>query len=304
MDVRRLDRLGIHSIGEFSITVPCLDDAREFYTAFGLSVRSVEPGRLEVGTSGTPHVWCRITQGSAFKFESLTLHCYEDEVEQLAWRAQTLGHTTTPHPETGFWIYGPDELLIHIKAGPKTTIDEAAHHSPGLPLDGIRCAPYRRDTKKVEPQRLSHIAFLSPDVPRCVEFCSDVLGLRLSDHSGDKLAFMHGPHGSDHHLIAFAHSDSFQLHHISWDVPTVEEVGLGYMQMRGAGYERGWGVGRHVLGSNYFYYAQDPWGGFCEYSATMDFIPSTVDWVAQDHLPEDGFYLWGPDVPPYFAKDQ
>ena len=69
------------------------------------------------------------------------------------------------------------------------------------------------------------------------------------------------------------------------------------MQMAAAGY-RSWGVGRHVLGSNYFYYVQDPWGSFSEYSATMDYIPASVDWVAADHAPEDGMYLWGPDLAP------
>ena len=35
---RRLDRLGVHSIGEFHMTVPSLDDAQRFYEAFGLRV--------------------------------------------------------------------------------------------------------------------------------------------------------------------------------------------------------------------------------------------------------------------------
>ena len=34
------------------------------------------------------------------------------------------------------------------------------------------------------------------------------------------------------------------------------------------------GVGRHVLGSNYFYYVQDPWGSFAEYSYDIDFVPA------------------------------
>jgi len=40
----------------------------------------------------------------------------------------------------------------------------------------------------------------------------DVLGLRLSDRSGDLVAFMHGIHGSDHHMIAFVKSDGPGLH--------------------------------------------------------------------------------------------
>ena len=80
----------------------------------------------------------------------------------------------------------------------------------------------------------------------------------------------------------------------------MEEVGLGRMQMNAAGFTEGWGVGRHVLGSNYFYYARDPWGSFCEYSATMDYIPAAANWEGKDHPPEDSMYLWGPDVPQIF----
>ena len=135
---------------------------------------------------------------------------------------------------------------------------------------------------------------------RSVRFYSDALGLRLSDHSGDIIAFLHGAHASDHHLVAFAKSDGPGLHHSSWDVATFDDVGLGMQQMIDRGHADGWGVGRHVLGSNYFRYVRDPWGSFAEYSYDIDFIPSTIDWQAKDHPPEDSFYVWGPPVPDNF----
>jgi catechol 2,3-dioxygenase-like lactoylglutathione lyase family enzyme len=150
----------------------------------------------------------------------------------------------------------------------------------------------------VQPRRLSHIALLTTNVPAQIDFFTRVLGLRLSDRSADGVAFLHAPHGSDHHLIALLASSGPGLHHLSWDVPTVDDVGLGAARMSAAGYPEGWGVGRHVLGSNYFYYVQDPWGSFSEYSATIDYIPASVEWKAQDHPAQDSFYLWGPDVPP------
>ena len=86
----------------------------------------------------------------------------------------------------------------------------------------------------------------------------DVLGLRVSDTSGDVIAFLHSPHGSDHHLIALAKSGGLGLHHTSWCVASLDDVGLGMEQMSAAGHGEGWGVGRHVLGSNYFRYVRDP----------------------------------------------
>ena len=121
----------------------------------------------------------------------------------------------------------------------------------------------------------------SPDVMGSVRFYTDTLGLRLSDHSGDGIAFLHGAHASDHHMLAFAKSDGPGLHHSSWDVATFDDVGLGMQQMVDRGHTQGWGVGRHVLGSNYFYYVRDPWGSFAEYSHDIDFIPADIDWHAE-----------------------
>ncbi len=127
------------------------------------------------------------------------------------------------------------------------------------------------------------------------------LGLRLSDRSGDGIAFLHGIHGSDHHMIALAKSSAPGFHHVSWDLSNIHEIGLGAMRMADKGYTAGWGLGRHVLGSNYFHYVRDPWGSYCEYSSDIDYIPVTCDWDAGDHPGEDSLYVWGPDVPKDFV---
>jgi len=91
------------------------------------------------------------------------------------------------------------------------------------------------------------------------KFCSDVLGLRLSDKSRHR-AFIHTPHGSDHHLVG----SPSPMRRVC-----ITRAGRRQLPRRrpgcraayaAAGYAEGWGVGRHVLGSNYFYYVRDPWG--------------------------------------------
>ena len=124
-------------------------------------------------------------------------------------------------------------------------------------------------------------------------FYERTLGLRLSDSSGP-VAFMHGAHGSDHHMLALITSDHRGMHHACWDVASIQEVGLGWAQMARAGFEQGWGLGRHVLGANYFRYVRDPWGSYSEYSADIDYIPADCDWKAGHHAPEDSMFLWGP----------
>ena len=92
-----------------------------------------------------------------------------------------------------------------------------------------------------------------------------------------------------------------RLPSLLWDVASVNDIGLGAMRMHDKGFQKGWGLGRHVLGSNYFHYVQDPWGSFSEYSCDIDYIPKEERWPAADHEPEDSFYLWGPDVPREFT---
>lgn len=300
---RRHDRLGVHSIGEFHMTVPSLADARRFYEAFGLRVSSEGTG-LALRAHGSDHVWGRLSEGPKKRFDRLSFHCFEDDFERLSAHilAQGVSRATPPagaDPQ-GLWFTDPDGVRVQVRPGPKTTLDAAEHRSPPLPVDGTRCAPYRSAARPDLPQRLSHLARMTTSVPRQLEFYTRVLGLRLSDRAGDGVAFLHAPHGSDHHLVAFAMGPGVALHHLSWDVPTVEDVGNGMSRLQAAGYTTGWGVGRHVLGSNYFYYAQDPWGSWCELSSTIDYIPAHVDWEGMDHAPEDSFYLWGPPIDPIF----
>ena len=107
---------------------------------------------------------------------------------------------------------------------------------------------------------------------------------------------MHGIHGSDHHMLAFVKSDGPGMHHCSWDVGSINDIGVGATYMADKGFAYGWGLGRHVLGSNYFHYIRDPWGSWVEMYADMDKI--TDAWVTRDwnELP----YIWGPGWSPEF----
>ncbi|MFI4961276.1 MAG: VOC family protein, partial [Hyphomicrobiales bacterium] len=166
---------------------------------------------------------------------------------------------------------------------------------------GTAGAAIRQKWPPVRPRRLSHVLTFTRDVDASIKFYERTLGLRLSDRSADLVAFMYGIHGSDHHLLALVKSSAPGFHHCSWDVASVNDIGLGAMRMHDKGYSKGWGLGRHVLGSNYFHYVRDPWGSFAEYSCDIDYIPKEDRWPAADHKPEDSFYLWGPDVPPEFT---
>ena len=308
---RRPGVLSVHSVDRFVFTVPQLEEARRFYTAFGLDVRQQEQ-RLDLYTHGHPHCWASIHEAAGPKqLQYVSYGIFAEDLPAFSARIQSQGLGSEPHllargVERGesVWLRDPDGVPIELVVAPKVspsakTVPRA--DSPVAPGQGA--APSRSRVQTVRPRYLSHILRFTPDVPRMVVFGHEVLGLRLADRSGDVIAFTYSPHGSDHHLVAFAKSHAPGLHHSSWDVGSINEVGLGAEQMRDAGWGEGWGVGRHVLGSNYFNYVRDPWGSYCEYSCDIDFIPADLDWPSADHAPQDSLYVWGPAVPPDFVTN-
>ena len=304
VNLRRKDALGVHSLNRFAFSVPDIAAAERFYSAFGLDVRR-EGDRIELRTYGNDHCWASVhANGAPKRLQYLSFSAYDDDVDALAARLREHG-TCEPHPlsdRRGLWFRDPDGTPVQLVAGPKVTPGQKSSASVIAPPPiGRGAAPSRKTAAPVRPRRLSHVLLFTPDVSRQVAFYTKTLGLRLSDRSGDIIAFMHGPHASDHHVLAFAKSGAPGLHHSSWDVGTLDDVGLGAELMKAQGYEKGWGVGRHVLGSNYFYYVQDPWRSWAEYSFDIDFVGESVDWPAADHPPEDSFYIWGPTVPEDFV---
>ena len=310
-DTRHSGRPGaVHSVEHFVYTVPDLDEAERFYRAFGLDVqRETAQGRevLRLRTFGHPHAWGSLYQAPGVKrLQYICFGIYEDDEAALAERIRQRGVSSEPHPlgdAQGLWLRGPDELAIQVVVADKVAPSEKSQHVVHDVKPGAGAASLRSRAALVHPRRLSHILLFTADVPAALAFYNDVLGLRLSDRSGDVIAFMHGAHGSDHHLVALAKSGGGGLHHTSWDVGSMHEVGQGIEQLKREGYGQGWGVGRHVLGSNYFFYARDPWGSYAEYSFDIDFVPSHIDWPAADHVAEDSFYAWGPEPPADFITN-
>ncbi len=298
----------IHSVDRVVMTVPDLAVAEAFYRDFGLDVQRAD-GRLQLRTFANPQIWAEVIQADGLKrLQYLRFGIFAEDADFFAQKIRSLGLGASPHPlasADGIWLNGPDgfrlQLVIAGKASPSVRCSPSA--VVVVVPRGSGAAPARSKAPRVQPRHLSHVLTFTSDVPRAIAFYRDVLGLRLSDHSGDGIAFMHGAHGSDHHLVALAKSHASGLHHLSWDVGSVNEVGLGGEYMKTKGHTQGWGVGRHVLGSNYFYYVRDPWGSWCEYSFDIDYIPADLDWAAADHPGEDSFYAWGPDVPSNFVTN-
>ena len=193
---------------------------------------------------------------------------------------------------------------MEIKVAAKSSPDEKTHFSFRSAAAGQRGQPYRSAMLRTRPRRLAHILLFTRDVRKAIEFYTRVPGMRLSDHSGDNIAFLHGIHPrqrSSHGRVCAlqrpvitisagmsARSTRSATAPCTCSAKALPKVGV-------------WA--RHVLGSNYFHYVQDPWGSFSEYCADIDYVPVTADWPSGDHAPDDSFYAWGPNVPEDFVHN-
>jgi catechol 2,3-dioxygenase-like lactoylglutathione lyase family enzyme len=280
--------VGVHSIFQFGLAVPDLAEEERF---------------LEIHTDGGDYVWATIVKSDddKKKLQYVSLGCYEADFHKIRKQVDDAGGIPSnghpAGPAGGFWFRDPDGTLVQVIVAAKSMPDTKARMADMNVPANVRGAPARRAAPKVKSTRLSHMALFTADLTRAVEFYTKALGLRLADRSGEIIAFTYGRHGSDHHMLAFATGPAGGLHHSSWDMPSVEAVGLANTQLRAAGYNRHWGPGRHVLGSNYFNYTRDKWGQWWENSAHIDYIEKDAKWEIANFADEDALYLWGPDLP-------
>lgn len=296
----------IHSLDHFALRVPDLNVAASFYEAFGLRVARVGEV-LTLKCAGSGHVWGRLVQGAAKGLAWLSFGCSDTDYRGLLRQLEASGAQRQDGPREaesgGSWYTDADGNLLQIKVGPKVS-PGSRPAAPAAHAERLRAVEGgRKAAPRVRPTRLSHVLLFSHDVPRQTAFYSEAVGLGIADTSLDLLSFLYGQHGSDHHLLAFAKSARRGLHHVAWEVPSMEECGLGGMQMREAGYRDGWGVGRHGVGSNHFQYVRDPWGSYCEYSSDLDFIAAGAVWQTGQHEPLEALCYWGPDLPQTFLEN-
>ncbi|MEV1011660.1 dioxygenase, partial [Streptomyces sp. NPDC049881] len=95
------------------------------------------------------------------------------------------------------------------------------------------------------------------------------------------------------------------LHHTSWQVDDIDEVGRGAATMLEDHPERHvWGLGRHHAGSNFFWYLKDPAGNFSEYYSDMDCIVDDQLWTPEVLEGAKGLFNWGPPPPPSFLAPE
>jgi catechol 2,3-dioxygenase-like lactoylglutathione lyase family enzyme len=135
-----------------------------------------------------------------------------------------------------------------------------------------------RDDMRFTARSLSHVVYFVPDVPKAEKFYTERLGFRVSDvftgPGGMRAGVFLRPAGTlEHHslfLLQSFHPQMVGLNHFTYHFGSVDEVLHAGWRFQQRGYRSFWGPGRHIFGSNYFWYFNSPFGGAIEFDADMD----------------------------------
>lgn len=186
------------------------------------------------------------------------------------------------------------EIAPRLQEQPEAAV---TYNGPGdVRRRNLRSEALDRDESVLRPRKLGHVVLSSLDAERSHAFFVQGVGFRISDLTKEGLAFLRC--SPDHHNLAIRQAPVQFVHHTSWQLPDVDAVGAAAMGMIAQDEDRHvWGLGRHYLGSNYFWYLKDPAGNFSEYYSDMDVILDDDEWVAGMWEGTKSFYSWGPPPP-------
>ncbi|QIS03296.1 dioxygenase [Nocardia brasiliensis] len=290
--------MALHRLASVTIGVPDPAATREYYTEFGLAPRS--DGWLSTRDGGDQ---LRLVPAPSRRLAEIVVGADDsDDLDAVAARLRRLGlpvertadSVATVEPIANFRAVVRISNRIAQPAAPVPP-----YNGPGrIERRGTR-APGVLRTDPVRPRKLGHAVLGSIDYPATRRFFTEGLGFKLSDEIKGEGAFLRC--STDHHNVLVLNAPVNFLHHTSWQVDDVDDVGRGATAMLEGNPQRHiWGLGRHHAGSNFFWYLKDPAGNFSEYYSDMDSIIDDQLWTPEVFDGARGLFSWGPPPPPSF----
>ena len=120
----------------------------------------------------------------------------------------------------------------------------------------------------IMPFKLGHVAFVTSEFDRVVDFYAKVLGFRISDWRGDFFMFMRC--GPDHHSVNFVKGETNALHHIAFEVRDWAEIQRACDYLAKKDIRLVLGPIRHIIGHNIAIYHKNPDGILIECFTELD----------------------------------
>ena len=288
--------MALHGMHGITLGVTDVAATTPFYEDFGLEADG--SGTTFSSTHGGAQL--SIVERKWRQIVDTTLGCDDDDdLDRIRHAATAAGHDYVDLGDAIEIVEPVTGLLIRVKVMPRVELDPVEQ----APMNQAGYSPRlnaRPDTLFVEatprPRKLGHIAMSSPDIEATGKFLGDIIGAKLSDRVPGNLAFWRT--STDHHNFALAQAPGAVIHHLAWQMDDMDAIGHAARNLLTDNLERhAWGLGRHFLGSNLFWYFKDPAGNFVEYFSDIDQIVNDAEWMARDWEPDKALYIWGPPTP-------
>jgi catechol 2,3-dioxygenase-like lactoylglutathione lyase family enzyme len=308
--------MALHGLANMTLGVPDVPATTEFYRDFGLSESAGQSaqgaslqgasaqGASELRSSDGGQQLRVVTRPYRQLVEFTLAADNPDDVERIRAAATRHGVAVTNEADGSISVVEPImNTRIRVAVTPRIEQKQfvsPAQNAPGRMSRSNDRAPAIFHEGGVSPRRLGHVLYGTPDFEGSQRFLIDVLGFRLSDTSPGIISFLRC--SADHHNVGLATAPVPFFHHSSWQVDDVDAIGQGARHLLETDPNRSvWGLGRHFLGSNFFWYFRDPAGNYAEYFADLDQIPDDDVWVAKSWDPAKSLYAWGPNPPSDFV---
>ncbi|WP_228000485.1 VOC family protein [Nocardia australiensis] len=294
--------MSLHRLNSVTIAVPDVDAARAYYEEFGLA--PANGGWLATHNGGRQ---LRIVHAPSRRVAGLSIGVDdEDDLGRIQAQLAKLDvparrddeRIITTEPITAVEV----EIAIvpRVQEGPSPV---EPTNGPGRIDRGDARAPSILREDPVAVRKLGHVVMGSVDQELSQRFYVEGIGLKISDEVPGIASFMRC--STDHHNVLVQQAPVNFLHHTSWEVDDADEVGRGATRMLEGNPERHvWGMGRHFVGSNFFWYLKDPAGNFSEYYSDLDCIVEDALWKPGVWEGTRGLYSWGPPPPPSFINPE
>ena len=294
--------MALHRLTHIVMGVPNVEQTAGYYTEFGLV-----PGADSTFATADGGEQLRIVPSARRRLVQLGVGADDtDDLDRIAASLAALDIPVAREPGSLRAVDPGTEVTVQVSVAPRLHQDPTPpppYNSPGIAARTGQRAPGILRSAPVRPRKLGHVVFGSTDQELSQKFFTSGLGFKVSDTVPGLAAFLRC--STDHHNVLVQQAPVAFLHHTSWQVDDVDEVGRGATSMLAADPGRHvWGLGRHHVGSNFFWYLRDPAGNFSEYYSDLDCIVDDALWKPGVWEGPRGLYSWGPPPPPSFLAPE
>lgn len=288
---------------------PDLARAEAFAQAFGFGTALRTDTELHLRGSEPDAPCVLIRRGPQTRFRGLAFVAADDA--DLVRLADKTGSRATALPESigglGVQLTDPSGIPVRVVSGthPLSPLPSQVPHTLNFGDDVARINAMQRPPRvPTTVQRLGHVVLQTTKYRAALDWYLDTLGLIVSDflyfpgqrERGPTMSFIRCDRGSiptDHHTLALALGPANRYVHSAYQVSDLDALAAGGEYLKDHGYQRSWGIGRHIQGSQIFDYWRDPDGFMVEHFTDGDMFDSTLEpgWA---EFTASGLAQWGP----------